>query len=161
MSPATTAAAHTTALTFLLILILAAPAVAGVYRWVDADGRIHYTDSPPPNTGAKRISVDAAPPPPAASGPAQSPAPAARKPAAGRKVVMYSAEWCGYCKRAAAYLRSRGIPFENLDVERSSRGAREYAQLGGAGVPVILVGEQRLNGFDEGSLAAILASGGW
>jgi glutaredoxin len=97
----------------------------------------------------------------APSAPAQGQAPASRKPDAGQKVVMYSAQWCGYCKRAAAYLRKRGIPFENVDVENTSRGVREYAQLGGRGVPIILVGGDRMDGYDEGSLAAMLANGGW
>jgi glutaredoxin len=154
-------ASRAAALALILAATLALPAGGAIYRWVDAESRIHYTDSPPPKASAKRIVVEPAPPPPAAAPPAQGPAAASRKPAAGQKVVMYSAEWCGYCKRAAAYLRKRGIPFENVDVENTSRGVREYAQLGGRGVPIILVGSERMDGYDEGSLAAMLASAGW
>lgn len=33
------------------------------------------------------------------------------------------------------------------DVEKSSKGKRDFKRLGGTGVPIILVGQKRLNGF--------------
>lgn len=38
-------------------LILSATAVAGVYKWVDDNGRLHYTDKPPA-TGAQRMAIE-------------------------------------------------------------------------------------------------------
>lgn len=35
-------------LALLCCSLLAAPALADVYRWVDADGKVHYSDTPPP-----------------------------------------------------------------------------------------------------------------
>ncbi|MGH8283519.1 MAG: DUF4124 domain-containing protein [Gammaproteobacteria bacterium] len=35
-----------------------------VYRWVDAQGNVHYSQTPPPNVGTKAKLVDVAPPPP-------------------------------------------------------------------------------------------------
>ncbi len=32
---------------FLVSLLLSASAAAGVYKWVDTDGRVHYSDKPP------------------------------------------------------------------------------------------------------------------
>lgn len=53
-----------------LMLALAAPAVAQtLYKWVDKDGKTHYSDTPPPNQDSKAIGT-------AASGPAASAAPA-------------------------------------------------------------------------------------
>ena len=47
--------------TLLLVLTVAAPA-AGVYRWIDERGRVHYTDRPPnPDTEAKRMTIAPAP----------------------------------------------------------------------------------------------------
>ncbi|HUO79346.1 MAG TPA: DUF4124 domain-containing protein [Steroidobacteraceae bacterium] len=40
---------------------LALPAAAAVYKWVDPQGRIHYSDRPPPPEG-KLLSVDASAP---------------------------------------------------------------------------------------------------
>ena len=41
----------------LTLALLAAPVFAAdeVYRWVDADGRVHFADSPPPGIKAERI----------------------------------------------------------------------------------------------------------
>jgi hypothetical protein len=50
-------------------LVLAAathPALAGVYKWTDGAGNVHYTQSPPPDRQAERMKPP--PPPPANSG---------------------------------------------------------------------------------------------
>ncbi|GAA5179536.1 hypothetical protein GCM10025771_21810 [Niveibacterium umoris] len=45
----------------LLIAILccaaALPALAGVYKWVDANGKVHYSDQPPPSADASSVSI--------------------------------------------------------------------------------------------------------
>ncbi len=68
-----------------------------------------------------------------------------------KKVVMYSAQWCGVCKKARAYFKQQGIPFSEFDIETSSKGKRDFNRLGGKGVPVILVGKGRMNDFSAGS----------
>ncbi len=62
---------------------------------------------------------------------------------------MYSASWCSACKRAKAYFEEQGIPYTEYDVEKSSKGKRDFKKLGGKGVPVILVGSKRINGFSR------------
>jgi hypothetical protein len=46
----------------LVLLLLSAPAQAEVYRWIDANGVVHYSSTPPPQ-GAKadRLNLDASP----------------------------------------------------------------------------------------------------
>lgn len=46
-----------------VLLALAWPAMAGVYRWRDSDGRMHYGDQPPAGVQAEALPVDPAPPP--------------------------------------------------------------------------------------------------
>jgi glutaredoxin len=65
----------------------------------------------------------------------------------GKKVIMYSANWCGVCKKARRYFEKQGIDYKEYDVETSARGKSDYKKLGAKGVPVILVGKQRMNGF--------------
>lgn len=50
----------------LAVLLGSAAAQAEIYRWVDAQGRVHYTQTPPP--GSQAQSVRGAPPPSAAPG---------------------------------------------------------------------------------------------
>ncbi len=148
------------ALRFLLLVMLIAPlpAVAGVYKWTDAQGRVHYSDSPPPEAKAQQIKVRIN----SIQGPAVvSTLRDGSTATAKDKVRIYTAVWCGYCKRAKAHLAAKGVPYDEVDVEASERGRSEFAQLGGRGVPVILVGTQRMDGFDAGGLDAMLAGAGW
>ena len=64
-------------------------------------------------------------------------------------VVMYSAVWCGVCKRARQFFNVNKIPFSEYDVETSAKGKKDFARLKGRGVPVILIGKKRMNGFDK------------
>lgn len=82
---------------------------------------------------------------------ADSAPPAAARPA----VIIYGASWCGPCHQAAAYLKKRGVPFVEKDIEEDRLAAREMQQkLAGAGmrggsIPVIDVRGKVLVGFDE------------
>ena len=49
-----------------LALSLIAAGNSGIHRWVDADGKVHYTQTPPPNASSEEVEVDAAAPPGAA-----------------------------------------------------------------------------------------------
>ena len=77
------------------------------------------------------------------------------------KVRLFTTVWCGYCKKAKAHLTAKGVPYDELDVESSEHGRSEYAKLGARGVPVILVGSQRMDGFDAAGLDAMLGQAGW
>lgn len=39
----------------LLGAMLAVPAMAGIYKWQDADGQVHFGEHPPPGVDAERI----------------------------------------------------------------------------------------------------------
>ncbi len=140
------------------VLVASMSASAGVYKWTDAQGRVHYSDDPPPEAKAQQIKVKIS----SIQGPAVvSTIRDTSATKAKDKVRIYTAVWCGYCKRAKAHLAAKGVPYDELDVETSERGRSEFAQLSGRGVPVILVGSQRMDGFDANGLDAMLAGAGW
>jgi glutaredoxin len=108
------------ALTFLIVLAAAAPALA---------------QSP----------AQVVPPPAAASLPQTSqPGPAAAVP-----VVMYATAWCPYCAKARAYFKRTNTAYVEHDIEKSADAHAEFKRLGGRGVPLILVGSEKLRGFNE------------
>jgi glutaredoxin len=76
------------------------------------------------------------------------------------RVVLYGTATCPYCAQARAHLRAKNIPFADVDLDTSAKGRREFARLGGKGVPLILVGESRVIGFDQEALDAALAKTG-
>lgn len=91
-------------------------------------------------------------------GVAQSPSAGSTADATAQKVVMYATDWCPYCAKARAYFRSNGIDYVEHDIEKSPSAHAEYKRLGGRGVPLILIGEQRMNGFSETRFDSLYAS---
>ena len=63
-------------------------------------------------------------------------------------VVLYSTDWCGNCKMTRAYLRENNIPFFEYDVDKSPEGQRQYKALQGNGVPLLLVKNNVVRGFN-------------
>lgn len=122
----------------LLALFLAWPAVAGVYKWMDAQGRIQYSDAPPPAAKSTQLKLQSF------TGLVQ----VGQAIGADSGVTIYTTEWCGVCKRAKAFFRQNGVQFREWDVEKSDYGAAKFKQLGGSGVPVITVGSEKMMGFD-------------
>lgn len=77
-------------------------------------------------------------------------------------VVVYSAEWCGFCKKAKAWLARHDVPFVERDVEKQPGVASELEQklrqanVRGGGVPVIDWAGTVVLGFDQKRLEALL-----
>lgn len=67
------------------------------------------------------------------------------------RIVMYSTEWCPYCKRAEAFLGRKGVTeIEKINIDRVE-GEREKmeALTGRRTVPQIFIGERHVGGFDD------------
>lgn len=77
--------------------------------------------------------------------------------AAAGPVVMYATSWCPYCAKARAYFGRKGIAYTEYDVEKSPTANAEFKRLGGRGVPLILVGREKMSGFSEQGFDALLA----
>lgn len=83
-------------------------------------------------------------------------------PAAAARVVLYTAPWCGFCKKAAAHLRSRGVAFEERDVDADRRAAVELSRklrqagLSGGGIPVLDIAGTIVIGFKKERIDRLL-----
>lgn len=73
-------------------------------------------------------------------------------------VVMLSASWCGYCRRARAFMQDRGIRHCEYDVETTDEGRRRFAAMPVKVVPVIQVREDTLVGFSRTELMQTLVA---
>jgi len=72
-----------------------------------------------------------------------------------KRVVLYTTASCSVCRRAKAFLRGRGIPFREMDIGSNPRARKEHQRLGGRGVPLLLIGDERLDGFSEQAFLTI------
>ena len=151
------------ALALACLAIAALPAAAQVYKWTGPDGRTHYGDQPPGEAKKQELRIGVQ----SFGGPAEvdtwtkvltrPPAVDTSKPRSSA-VTMFSTNWCPHCKRAKAYFAQKGVGYREVDIEASDAGRREFEQYGGSGVPLIIVGERRMRGFDAGAMDRLLAS---
>jgi glutaredoxin len=127
-----------------------------IYRWVAPDGRVQYSDKPPAGVQAKPVElrINSYSGAPQVSGIASA---GTFRP----EIRMYATDWCGYCRKARDYCARNGIRYTELDVEKSPAARDEYQRMGARGVPVILVGTQRMNGYSEQRLAQMLKAAGY
>lgn len=68
--------------------------------------------------------------------------------AAPSGLTLYVTSWCPYCRKARQYLNKKGIRYTELDVE-TPRGKEAYRAAGGNGVPLMVSGSRRVDGFSE------------
>lgn len=73
-------------------------------------------------------------------------------------VIMYSTDWCGNCKMTRAYLRENNIPFFEYDVEKSPEGQRQFKALQGNGVPLLLVKNNVIRGYNPQAIEQALSN---
>jgi glutaredoxin len=132
---------HHVILTFIVGLLSTSPATGEIYKWIDEHGNVHFTDRPPPNQITEKVTVKIN------SYTSPEIIDVDRLFGKTNKIIMYSTSRCGFCKKARDYFHASNIDFEEYDVENSNKGKRDYEKLGGSGVPIILMGNQRMNGF--------------
>ncbi|HTD03040.1 glutaredoxin family protein [Undibacterium sp.] len=78
-------------------------------------------------------------------------------PNAQSKVVLYGTSWCAFCAKTRSYLREHNINFVDLDIEKSPAAAAQHKQLGGGGVPVVLIGDRKIQGFNSREFDAAIS----
>jgi len=73
------------------------------------------------------------------------------------RVELYVTDWCRYCQKAEAFLKSRNIPYTRYNVEEDPIAARRKVELGGgSGVPFALIDGRPVSGFRESTYMKLL-----
>src|SRR5258706_1333664 len=130
-----------------------------IYRWIDAQGNVHYTDQEPPPTARKvervrlgynSIDVDLLP---------YGTQIAVKK----NPVTLYNSDCGDPCTAARALLGKRGIPHSSKDPSASPEVFEALTKLvGKAQVPVLVIGDNPpLRGFEPGSWEQALDAAGY
>lgn len=77
------------------------------------------------------------------------------------KVKIYTTPTCGYCHMAKQYLNERNISYEEFNVALDREAAEQMLNLTGQmGVPVIVVNNEVIIGFNRTKLDQLLGGGG-
>ncbi|HEX8009482.1 MAG TPA: glutaredoxin family protein [Casimicrobiaceae bacterium] len=128
-----------------------------VYRYVDPDGRVVYSDKPPPpearDAQAKRIGRNTIETSNLsfASALAQERYP----------VTLYSFSCGAVCDAAAALLNKRGVPHTLVDISQGDGADKLKRLTGGLDGPALQVGDQYTTGFNENRWQAMLTDAGY
>jgi glutaredoxin len=138
-------------------LIACADAAGQTYRWVDKEGGVHYTQTPPP-PDAKGVQKKTF-----RHGPVEaSDLPYATQVAAKNfPVTLYTRPDCGPCDRARALLVKRSVPFKEVSVVTQKEADEMKGLSGKNDLPVLVVGVQVQTGFLEGIYNGLLDSAGY
>ncbi len=76
---------------------------------------------------------------------------------AGGSVVMYSLSSCASCKQAKMLLEAQGVPYVERQLDHSESLKREAKALGAKQVPLILIDNASIEGYDEKKILALLS----
>jgi hypothetical protein len=139
------------------LLVLAVPAQSQVYKWVDEDGKVHYSDKPPPPSARKserkRLGSSAA----------ESSMPYVLEEAVKNFPVTLYVYDCGDgCNEALAYLSRRGVPHTAKNpIDPVVREELKRINGGQVVAPVVQIGRTVLRGFQEREWRAALDNAGY
>ncbi|RDZ27680.1 glutaredoxin family protein [Lysobacter silvisoli] len=67
------------------------------------------------------------------------------------KIVMLAAEWCGYCRKQRKDFEQANVRYRVLDVD-TPEGARAASALRSNGVPVTVIGQDVIHGYNTDAL---------
>ena len=139
------------------------------YQFVDAQRQVRFVETLDQVPETLRTSVGfvkMAAPPPLSPGDAArarasqrqrtAPARVASSSGSGPGVVLYSAEWCGACRKAKRYLAQRGIEYEERDIDQPRYADELLRKTGRRAIPVIDVGGRILTGFSASGYDEII-----
>ena len=130
---------------------------AQLYQWKDAQGRMVYSDQPPPPSvkdaqhkafKGNFIEIGES---------------YAVKTAREKNPITLYASACGVpCDQARKLLSERGVPFSNKDPQASPEAQAELQKLTGRlSVPVLVVGSDKIDGFETGQWQSALDRAGY
>lgn len=150
---------HLVAAACVALVALPAASQSTVYRWVDKDGKVHFSDTPPPQDvkassqrrmGGGYVETENLP---------YATQLATRK----NPVVLYTGADCGEpCNQGRELLAKRGVPFSERDAQGNAEAQEALKKLVGAlEVPVLMVGENKVKGYEESQWQSALDGAGY
>jgi glutaredoxin len=129
-----------------------------LYKYTDADGRVVYSDKPPPvnarNVEPKRLHANVI---------ETNELPIASQIASDKyPVTLYTFDCGEICQNAEALLNRRGVPFSTVNVADPQGAAKLQALTGANAAPVLQIGDKLVSkGLNEARWQAMLDEAGY
>ena len=130
-----------------------------VYRIVGPDGKVTFSDQPPPAAGNAKVNATT---PGGGGGTASAGLPFELRTVANKfPVTLYTGENCGPCGAARNMLTNRGIPFSERTVTSNDDIQALQRLSGDASLPFATIGGQQLKGFSDAEWTQFLNAAGY
>lgn len=133
-----------------------------VYRIVGPDGKVTFSDKPPPDAKPAAGTANAGSSSNAANAGSKPALPYELQQLAGKyPVTLYSANGCGPCDAGRVLLTQRGVPFTektvntNEDLAAFARVSKENA------LPLLMIGGQAVKGYSDSEWSSYLDAAGY
>ena len=137
--------------------LLVVTQVMAQYKSIGPDGRVTYSDLPPP-PGARVVEQKKLAP----ETPANPALPFEVQDAVSKyPVTLYTGDSCAPCDEARAFLRGRGVPFTERTVTSNDDIALFKQQSPDGTAPVLTVGSRKSVGYTQSSWNGLLDSAGY
>ena len=140
----------------ILMLLCAGAAHGQLYKWVGPNGKVTYSDTPPPATVSKVETKSVTIGGVSASDFPYEVAEAMRN----YPVTLYTTRNCPPCDQGRKLLTERGIPFTEKTVN-SSDDIAQFKQAGGDQLPLLVVGKFRERAFESAAWHNVLTTAGY
>jgi glutaredoxin-like YruB-family protein len=74
------------------------------------------------------------------------------------KVIIFSTPTCSFCNSAKRYFKEKNIKFKDIDVSKDLAALKDMQRRtnGNTGVPVILINNRPIIGFDKSKINQLL-----
>ncbi|MCH8084364.1 MAG: hypothetical protein IH885_09025, partial [Myxococcales bacterium] len=133
------------------------------YQFIDDQGSVRFVerlDQVPPDWRDRVGYIEIDGPPPGSLGGASATGStrttAASRGARATGVLLYYADWCGYCRKTSAELDRRGVSYERRNIDNPATLAELVEKTGQRNIPVVDVGGKILIGYDPQGLDELL-----
>ncbi|HOK48890.1 MAG TPA: glutaredoxin family protein [Sedimentibacter sp.] len=73
-----------------------------------------------------------------------------------KKILIYSANSCSNCTAAKEYIKEKGYDYEEKNVSLDPEAKKELIGMGYMGVPVIMIDDDVVVGFNKSKLDELL-----
>jgi glutaredoxin len=145
-----------------LVLVLGLAALSasaqGVYRIVGPDGRVTYSDQPPPAANARPVGSGAT----ASAGEANAQLPFQLRQVVGRfPVTLYTSSDCAPCNSGRNLLNARGIPYTEKLIVTTEDGEALKRISGETALPFLTIGAQQIKGYSDAEWTQFLDAAGY
>jgi glutaredoxin len=130
-----------------------------VFRIVGPDGKVTFSDQPPPASSNARVTAAASDGNRAAANPSL---PFELRKIAGQyPVTLYTGNDCSPCGSARSMLTTRGIPFTEKTVTTAEDSQALKRLSGETALPFLTIGSQQLKGFSDAEWTQFLDAAGY